>query len=564
MKHLLVIAKKFRGLIALYILMGALCAFLSSFGASYFRTVIDRFTGGTLTLRAIAVYGAILILQCVLSYAQEYPGRKLENSISLGIRTQALRKVATIDYLSYVKLGTGAIIQRIETGASAGTGILFGYAVRLASELIPSMLFSLIFVLAINRAIMAGVLAGYVVVFIVTNLLLKVLYRIKERILVNEEWFNRLIVRGFMEMVVFRVHRRFAHEIRKAETASGEIVAARVKMKLIHEAFFTAFAVLVSILKIGIIAYGWVSRALTIGEIVALVALLDNAYTPVAIFNVLYVDYKLDRVAFARYARFLDAPDDAQLLSGGEMRGAGGALSLQDVHVRYGARAVLSGLDLHIEGGKSVAIVGESGSGKSTVAKLLAGLLHPARGRILVGGADLSRIRLDHYYAHIAYLPQEPAVFDGSLRENLVFDDAADDESVANALDAVGLSPLLAKLEQGIDTQLGERGVTLSGGERQQLALARLWFSRAQIVLLDEATSAIDNRTETTVMRHVMRRLAGKTVVAVAHRLDSIKDFDEIIVMQSGRIVERGSFQMLLESRGHFWALYERRAKERA
>jgi ATP-binding cassette subfamily B protein len=408
---------------------------------------------------------------------------------------------------------------------------------------------------------MAAIGAGYVVVFLVTNLLLKALYRIKEKILVGEEAFNHTLVRGFMEMVVFRVNRRFRAEIERAEGAAGEIVRGKAKMKMIHEAFFTAFAVLVGIFKIGIILYGWRWKALTIGEIVALIALIDNAYTPVAIFNVLYIDYKLDLVAFRRYAEFLDAKEDTHLATGRALSEIAGGIALKGVSFAYEGRTILEDFSLEIEKGRSLALVGESGSGKSTIVKLLAGLIHPASGAAMLDGQSLDEVNLNSYYGYVAYLPQESSVFDGSLRENLAFDAEIPDADLIDALGGAGLMPLFEKLPRGLDTPLGERGVTLSGGERQQLALARLAFSRARVVLFDEATSAIDNLTEQAVLARAMERLAGRTLIAVAHRLDSVKNFDEIVVLREGKIVERGDFDSLMRQNGAFRALYERAPK---
>lgn len=558
MKHLRKIAKKYKFLMIVYLVMGSAQAFLQSFGSSYFRQVIDNFTNDTLSVWNIVIYGSAMISLYIICYLDEYPGRKLEHGIGLSLKTDAMRKISVIDYLSYVKLGTGTLIQRIENGASAGSNILFGFYLRLASGLLPEMLFSIAFIFAINRVVMTAILLGYLVVFIITNLLLKALYKVKSSILVNEEKLNHFLVRGFMEMVVFRVNRRFVHEIKKAETAAGEIVSSKVKMTLIHEAFFTIFAILIGFVKIGIIIYGWTAKALTIGEIVALIALVDNAYVPIAIFNVLYVQYKLDKVAFARYTEFLDAKEDIHLTQGIAASEIKGDISFSEVGFSYNERRIFDNFNLNIEQGKSTAFVGESGSGKSTAVKLLVGLLHPREGHITVGGLDLNQINLNSYYGNIAYLPQEPPVFDGILRENLIFDDAIDDIVLMEAIRRTGLDGLYSKLENGLNTSLGERGVSLSGGERQQLALARLWFSRAEVVIFDEATSAIDNLTEEAVMKNVMNLLSGKTVIAVAHRLDSIRSFDQIFVFQDGHIVEHGQFDELIEKHQYFYELYSR------
>jgi len=133
-----------------------------------------------------------------------------------------------------------------------------------------------------------------------------------------------------------------------------------------------------------------------------------------------------------------------------------------------------------------------------------------------------------------------------------------DEDKLLEAIKKAGLESLFSKLEKGFDTPLGEKGISLSGGERQQLALARLWFSNANLIIFDEATSAIDNLTEEVVMKNVMGLLAGKTIIAIAHRLDSIKSFDNIIVFQDGRIVEQGRFDDLIEMRQYFYDLYNR------
>ncbi len=558
MKHLQKVAEKYKALITVYLMMGLTQTFLQSFNANYFQKVVDNFTEGVLTAGNIMIYGSVMLLLIIVCYLIEYPQRKLENGMRLSLKMSALQKVAVMDYLSYVRLGTGSLIQRIENGASAGENILFGYCLRLVCELLPAMLFSIFFVFLISRTVTIAILSGYIVVFIITKLLLKVLYKVKENILVNEEKFNHLLVRGFMEMVVFRVNRRFGSELKKVEEASDEIISSKVRMKLIHEAFFTIFAVLIGFVKIGIVVYGWKTRTLSIGQIVALVALVDNAYYPIAIFNVIYVDFKLDKIAFARYTEFLDAEEDTRLTHGELISELSGNISFTKTGFRYNEREIFNDFSVDIEQGKATAFVGESGSGKSTAVKLIAGLLHPHSGYIKVGNHDLSKINLNSYYENIAYLPQEPSVFDGTLRENLVFDEPVEDAALIEAIRNVGLESLYAKLESGLDTPLGERGVSLSGGERQQLALARLWFTNAKIIILDEATSAIDNLTEEAVMKNVMALLANRTVIAIAHRLDSIRPFDIIMVFKDGNIVEKGTFDELIEKHLYFQELYNR------
>ena len=223
---------------------------------------------------------------------------KLGNEIYLDFKLLALRKIGRMDYSEYQRLGTGKLIQQIENGADAGKGVLYGFWFSVVRDLVPTILFSLYFIWKIDRNITCFLMAGYLIVFLVTNLLLKGLYQIKENILTNEEELNHFLVRGFMEMPLFRMKRQFPGEIGKASKAKGIIVASKIKMTMIHEAFFTIFAVLVACLDVGILAYAWKNSHLSVGAVVALITLIDNAYTPIAIFSVIYVQYKLNKTAW--------------------------------------------------------------------------------------------------------------------------------------------------------------------------------------------------------------------------------------------------------------------------
>lgn len=557
MKYFIEIIKKNRTLILGYICSGIFIAFLNNSQASYFQVIIDRFTSGDLKIGTIVLYAAILITLCIIEYVDEYPGRTLEHGIYLDFKLKALSKISRIDYLAYQSLGTGKLVQKIENGAEAGKGILFDYIFFIFRELVPSILFSMLFIYRINKGIMLTILCGYGVVFIITNLLLKALYRIKEHILSNEEMLNHFLVRGFMEMLIFRINKRFDAEIKKAKHARNEIVSAKVKMTLIHEAFFASFALLITFVKIAIIVYGFKTNAISIGAIVALLTLVNNAYTPIAIFNVLYVQYKLDKTAFERYTKFLEEDEDGQLFDGTVLHRVRGKIECHDLAFSYGNREILTKLSLTITQGETLAVVGESGSGKSTLIKLLLGLLKPSAGQINIDGQELSKINLSSYYSYVSYISQEAPVFDGTLRENLVFDAEIADDEIIEVLKKVHLFELYETLESGLDTEIGERGIILSGGERQRLALARLWFKPSGIVILDEATSAMDNITEELVIKNVMQLLSDQTVIVIAHRLNTIQNLKRILVFKEGKIVGDGAMKELLLQNAYFKELYE-------
>lgn len=544
--------------VIVYLLIGLFNAFMSNYKADYFQKVIDGLTDRTMTVYGVLLYGAILFINYGMNYIDEYPSAKLGNEIYLDFKLLALRKIGRMDYSEYQKLGTGKLVQQIENGANAGKGVLYDFWFCVVRNLLPTILFSLYFIWKIDRTITYFLLAGYIIVFLVTNLLLKGLYQIKEKILTNEEELNHFLVRGFMEMPIFRMKHQFPNEVKKALGAKRVIVSSKVKMTMIHEAFFTIFAVLVACLDVGILAYAWRNNHLSIGAVVALITLIDNAYTPIAIFNVIYVQYKLNKTAWLRFTGLLDLKEDIQLEQGIDFPAPISKIHVEDISFSYENKEVLQSVSLTIKRGEKIAFVGESGSGKSTLTKILVGLLKYDKGNILFDDEPLKNISLASMYEKVSYLSQDTPVFDGTIKENLVFDREVSENDICVCLEKTHLLSMLAALDNGVETRIGEKGACLSGGEKQRLALARLWFDNSDIVVLDEATSALDNVTEGIVMKNVLGQIKHATVIAVAHRLTSIKEFDRIVVFRNGKIVGNGTFDELLENNSYFFDLYKK------
>lgn len=556
MRYIKEILKKNRIWVLVYIGLGIFNAFIANYKADYFQKVIDGLADRTLAFTGVATYGFILLVNYCMNYLDNYPEKKLEHGIYLDFKLLSLRKISTIDYIEYQKIGTGKLVQRIENGSSAGRNVLFNFWLRLIRDLLPTIVFSVYFIWKIDKKVTYVLFVGYMLIFIITNILLKFLYKIKEKILNSEELLNHYLVRGFMEMLIFRMSKQFPNEIKKTNNAKESIVSAKVKMNMIHEAFFTIFALLVAMLDIGILFYAWKTQNLTVGSVVALIALIENAYTPIAIFNVLYVQYKLDKASYKRFEEFLGLKDDDQLRNGNAISAAVGEIAIKNLSFQYEERRIIDDLSLSIKKGEKIAFVGESGSGKSTLIKILLGLLKYNQGEVRLGDMELSGICLNDLYDRVSYLSQDAPVFDGTIKENLVFEKKVLEEQMLDALSEVQLSHLVENLAEGLNTEIGEKGTCLSGGEKQRLALARLWFEDSELVILDEATSAMDNLTEENVMKSVMQKMEDKTVIAIAHRLNSIAGFDRIILFREGKIVGQGTFEELLRTDSYFMDLY--------
>ena len=556
MRYIKEILKKNSIWVLVYIGLGIFNSFVANYKVDYFQKVIDGLADRTLAFAGVATYGFILLVNYCMNYLDNYPEKKLEHGIYLDFKLLSLRKISTIDYTEYQKIGTGKLVQRIENGSTAGRNVLFNFWLCLIRDLLPTIVFSVYFIWKIDKKVTYVLFVGYMLIFIITNILLKFLYKIKEKILNSEELLNHYLVRGFMEMLIFRMSKQFPNEIKKTNNAKESIVSAKVKMNMIHEAFFTIFALLVAMLDIGILFYAWKTKNLTVGSVVALIALIENAYTPIAIFNVLYVQYKLDKASYKRFEEFLGLKDDVQLRNGNAINTNVGKIAIRNLSFQYEERKIIDGLSLSIQKGEKIAFVGESGSGKSTLIKILLGLLKYNQGEVRLGDMELKEICLNNLYDRVSYLSQDAPVFDGTIKENLVFEKQVSEEQMLGALSEVQLSHLVENLAEGLNTEIGEKGTCLSGGEKQRLALARLWFEDSELVILDEATSAMDNLTEENVMKSVMQKMKDKTVIAIAHRLNSIAGFDRIILFREGKIVGQGTFEQLLRTDSYFMDLY--------
>ena len=239
------------------------------------------------------------------------------------------------------------------------------------------------------------------------------------------------------------------------------------------------------------------------------------------------------------------------------------SVSLQGVSFSYPERPPLfQGMDLQIEAGRFTALVGPSGSGKSTVLELLCGLHDPEQGRVLVDGAELRTASKAAWLQQIGVVPQDGFLMSGTVRENLVLlRPDCPEEVLLAAVRAVGADQIIRDLPAGYDTVIGERGVSLSGGQRQRLALARILVREPTMLLLDEATSALDAESDEAIFANLARYRGKMTIVAVAHRLASVRNADRIYFIASGRVVESGTHQELMLKNGPYAALY--RASER-
>jgi ATP-binding cassette subfamily B protein len=313
--------------------------------------------------------------------------------------------------------------------------------------------------------------------------------------------------------------------------------------------------------------------SISIGTVVAFTTLQTRLLFPIQSLLGVGADIEASLALFDRIFEYLDLPvdiveaDDPVTLRPEEVLGE---VRLQDVSFRYGAEGSPEGsawtlrhVDLDVPAGTRTAIVGETGSGKTTLGYLVARLYEPQEGKVTIDGVDIREVALASLAATVGVVSQETYLFHESVRENLRFArPEATDEEIEDAARTARIHDLVASLPQGYDTVVGERGYRFSGGEKQRMAIARTVLRNPPVLVLDEATSSLDTQTEYAVQAELERLSEGRTTITIAHRLSTVRDADQIVVLDKGQIIERGTHEELLERGGAYAALVARDVTE--
>jgi ABC-type multidrug transport system fused ATPase/permease subunit len=338
--------------------------------------------------------------------------------------------------------------------------------------------------------------------------------------------------------------------------------AANMRTVVLNGIYFPTVDLLSTAALAVVIGYGghlYFGGSLSIGTLFAFMLYVNNFFDPVQALSQLYNTFLSATAALDKIMDVLDEqPQVVDRPGAAPLPQIAGRVQFESVRFTYGrGDEVLHGIDLDVPAGTTVALVGHTGAGKSTIAKLLARFYEPTHGRIAIDGHDLNDVTQASLRRQLGVVPQEGFLFAGTVAENIAFGKPdATPEEIVQAARTVGAHDFILRLENGYETQLGERGSRLSLGQRQLVAFARALLADPRVLILDEATSSVDIGTERRIEEALEVLLADRTAFIIAHRLSTIRDADLIVVLEHGRVVEQGSHEQLLAARGLYTSLY--------
>jgi ATP-binding cassette subfamily B protein len=558
--------RPYRGRLAAVLALIVVSAGLGMVSPFLLRDVLDRAiprNDDTLLIILVAGMIAVSIATGVLGVAQTWLSNLVGQRVMHDLRAQVYRHLQRLSLAFFTRTRTGEIQSRIANDIGGVDNVVTSTATSIVSN-VTTVLATIVAMLLLDWRLAAFSLAITPVFVLVARRVGNQRRRIASTrqgamadmsSLVQESLSVSGILLGKTMGRGPQLGDRFAGESeRLADLEVRSRMAGRWMMSFVQ----TSFAVMPALVYL---FAGLAPGAASIGTIVAFTTLQTRLFWPIQSLLGVAVDLQSSGALFERVFEYLDLPVDLDEGSR-ELEGVRGELRFDDVSFRYDAEGdewTLRDVDLAVPPGTTLALVGETGSGKTTLGYLASRLYDPERGAVRLDGVDLRDLRFASLTDAIGVVSQETYLFHASVRENLRFarPDASDEE-IEEAARAAQIHDTIVALPDGYDTIVGERGFRFSGGERQRIAIARTILRNPPVLVLDEATSALDVQTERAVGEALDRLAEGRTTIVIAHRLSTVRDADQIAVLDAGEVVERGTHDELLALGGRYAALVAR------
>ena len=544
-----------------------------------YKAAVDALAGEGDSAAWLLSFGAVaLTVVYGLARVMSNGFQQLRDAIFARVGQRALRQVATETFAHMHRLSmryhitrkTGGLSRIIERGVK-GVDFLLRFLLFSIGPLVLELLMVAVVLWWVfdiwYLVVVVGVVWAYTAfTFRVTE------WRVKLRKEMNDQDTdaNQKAIDSLLNFETVKYFGAEAREASRYDTAMEKYESASLKTQysLAFLNFGQTFLITGGLVAVMVMAaIGVQNGTLTVGDFVMVNAYMIQITMPLNFLGTVYREIRQALVDMGEMFDLLEQPSEVRDKScAPALAVTGGAVELDDVHFAYNPdRDILKGVSLRVEPGQKVAIVGPSGSGKSTIGRLLFRFYDVTGGAIRIDGQDLRDVTQDSLHAEIGVVPQDTVLFNDTVGYNIAYGkDGATQEEIEAAARSAQIHDFIASLPEGYETRVGERGLKLSGGEKQRVGIARTLLKNPPILLLDEATSALDTETERGIQQALARAGEGRTVLTIAHRLSTIADADRIVVLEAGRIVEEGTHTDLLKRGGRYAGLWARQEAEAA
>ena len=544
------------------------------YGAPFaLQGAVDRMASGprdavTLVVLLVIGYAAARLGTTVFDNIRNTVFERVGQDATQRLAAKVFRHLHNLSLRFHLERRTGAVTKVVERGTKSIDTMLYFLLFNIAPTILELALVLQIFASRFGWWLVAGTLVMVVIYIAFTRVVTDWRAALRERM---NDLDTGAVAHAVDSLLNFETVKYFNAEDREARRYANAVSAyadAAVKSENSLAWLNVGQSLITNVMMafgMALVVYGWARGEFSPGEVVLVSTLLAQLFRPLDLLGMVYRTIRQGVIDMGAMFDLIDTNAEIQDAPNAPVLAVGaGHVRFEDVRFAYDPdREILKGIDLDIPAGSTVAVVGPSGAGKSTLARLMYRFYDVTGGRITIDGQDVSQVTQASLRAAIGIVPQDTVLFNDTVGYNIAYGrEGAGDADVRAAARGAAIAGFIESLPDGYDTRVGERGLKLSGGEKQRVAIARTLVKNPPILILDEATSALDSRTESEIQATLEDIERGRTTIVIAHRLSTVVDADQIVVLEGGSVVERGTHAQLLRKAGLYAEMWTRQQAE--